>query len=487
MSGPPIDARFQYRAKMESRGGIRQSMFGTELNVLEPVNVIESPQPRQIDFDISAKRPILCEQNTRLVMTGVFEEKGVAEDAVWVPIKIAEAADVMVQPLFFEQLIRSFELYCDNQLIKTWDEPSYVGFFLNMFMYWCMDPLLKRILCPQACHPANGIPTTAKSWNFAATGDWIKYAPSIFTEGLISFTWVPLFVFPFYQGSNWIMDKSPPCCVPINHLGKFTFRITFKDNWTGIFRKRLAANAKSYRFNLTKCQMVIEEVRMNPTLERSLYQSSKKTLAFPGVTRLAQTETPSMGAYTHLAKFSSIYMPEGIFIYALDKKVVGGTYKFGDMPAGVWGPMFARHNLIDCAVEFAGVGMALKEPNMFQINDDLMDPINTLDHMGAHAPFGMLTDPARFTLDAVQNGFAKTDFPHVHYNLCVGSGSERMVPALTDDPNIVTKMGDLVVKLKFGDGGAPQDMMYIVYVYYTDVNIMLDMKTKRFYAAYELR
>lgn len=210
-------------------------------------------------------------------------------------------------------------------------------------------------------------------------------------------------------------------------------------------------------------------------------------LNFPGVTRLAQAETPTTGTYSHNVRFSSVYMPEGIFIFALDKKVVGGTYKFSDTADTVFGPIFAKHNLTDSNVEFAGAKMALSEPNMFQVRKDTIDLKNLLDHIGACSPFGLAVNPDRFTLDAVRNGFVNTDFPHVYYNLCVNSKGERMVPALSDDPQIVNKMGELFIQLKFADGGVPQDLVYVVYIYYTDVNIMLDMKTKRFAAAYELR
>ena len=480
-----IDKRFRYDAHSESRGGLKQSVYGSEFTVIEPVNVLEA-QPRQVDFDITTKRPILCEHNTKFIIDGLFEEK--AEDGEWTPMTAAASANIMVVPNFFEQLIRSFEMYNDNHLIKTSDEPAYVGFFLNMYLYWSMNPILKKLLCPEPCHPGNGIPKKAKGWSFADGSEWREYAKHIFTGTEIRFSWVPLFVFPFFQGSNWILNETPPGCVPINHLGKFTFRLTFKDNWSSIFRKLAAVNNKSYRFKLTKLQLVVEEVRMNPSLERALYQTSKKTLAFPGVTRLAQAESPANGTYTHNVRFNTVYMPEGIFIFALNKNVVGGTYKFEDMAAGVYGPIFSSHNLIDSNVEFCGIKLALTEPNMFQVKKDIIDLKNMLDHIGPHAPFGMITNSDLFTLDAVSNGFENTDFPHVFYNLCVsGNDSTRIVPALTDDPGTVNKMGELFIQLKFADGGAKQDTVYIVYIYYSDVSMLLDLKNKRFYTEYELR
>ena len=489
-SGVPanVDARFQYRAQLESRGGVRQNMYNTEVSYIEPTNVLEEVN-RQIDFDITTKRPVLFEHNTKMQIAGCFQQKAIGDAAVWTNSPAAEYANVQVSPVFWEDLLRSpGEVFNNHQLLKTSDEPSYVPFALNKYIYWSMEPTLKKILAPEACHPINGIPQKAKSWNWEADGEWKKYADTIFTGAEIKFTWVPLFVFPFYQGSNWIVDKVSPGCVPINHLGKFTYRLTFKDNQDCIFRKKNPiANTKSYRFLLTRCKLMVEEVRMNPALERSLYQTSKKTLCFPGVTKLATAETVPTGVYTHNVRFESIYMPEGIFIFALNKKVVGGTYKFSDMGAADFGPLFSAHNMIDTNVEFAGVKLALTEPNQFQVNKDVLDLKVMLDHMGPRSPFGILTDPDKFTLASVTNGFAATDFPHVYYNLCVGSGSDRMVPALTEDAGLVNKIGDLILQLKFGREGAPADLIYVVYIYYTDVNMMLDLRNKRFSCAYALR
>ena len=110
-----------------------------------------------------------------------------------------------------------------------------------------------------------------------------------------------------------------------------------------------------------------------------------------------------------------------------------------------------------------------------------------LDYLGDKSPFGIMTDEKKFNLPLVANGFSTSDFPHVYYNLCVGNGRDRMVPALTDDANLVTKMGDLTLQLKFGANGAPADLIYIVYIFYTDVNVMLDQKNKRFISPHGLR
>jgi hypothetical protein len=479
-----VDARFQYKAKQESKGGQKQSIYSTEVSYIEPTNVLEE-NVRQIDFDITTKRPVMFEHNTKLEIQGFFQRRAAADNSEWETIPAADAANVVVEPNWWEKLLRSpGEVYNNHQLIKTSDEPNYVPFHLNTFLYWSMEPTFKKLLCPQPCHPGNGIPTKANDWDRGvATSNWRVYAPEIFKATKISFTWVPLFVFPFYQGSNWILNGDPPGCVPINTLGKFTYRLTFRDNQDYIFKKP-DTNTYTYRFKLEKIRLMIEEVRMNPALERTLYTTGKRSLSFPGVTKLARVETVPAAVYTHNVKFENIHLPEGIFIFALNKKVVGGTYKYNDAANG---PLFSQHNLTDTNVEFAGVKYALVEPNMFQVNKDSLDLKLLLDYLGDKSPFGIMTDEKKFNLPLVANGFSTSDFPHVYYNLCVGNGRDRMVPALTDDANLVTKMGDLTLQLKFGANGAPADLIYIVYIFYTDVNVMLDQKNKRFISPHGLR
>jgi hypothetical protein len=478
-----VDSRFAYKAKQESKGGQKQNIYSTEVHYIEPTNVLED-FVRQVDFDITTKRPVLFEANTKLEITGVFQRKAAEDGSAWEAVPAADADKVVVEPNWWEKLLRSpGEVYNNHQLIKTSDEPNYIPFHLNTFLYWSMHPNYKKLLCPQPCHPGNGIPSKAKDWKIDANSAWRGYAPHIF-NGKFTFTWVPMFVFPFYQGSNWILDKNFPGCVPINTLGKFTYRLTFRDNQDYIFKK-IETNTYTYRFKLDKIRIMIEEVRMNPSLERSLFVTGKKTLLYPGVTKMARVETVPAAVYTHNVKFENISLPEGIFIFALNKKVVGGTYTYNDAPNG---PLFSKHNLIDTNVEFAGVKYALVEPNMFQVNKDAMDCKLLYDYIGKnHTPFGILTNEKNFDLDVVNNGFDVTDFPHVYYNLCVGSGRDRMVPALTDDANLVNKTGDLTLQLKFGTTGAPADLTYIVYIYYTDVNLMLDQKNKRFISPQGLR
>ena len=45
-----------------------------------------------------------------------------------------------------------------------------------------------------------------------------------------------------------------------------------------------------------------------------------------------------------------------------------------------------------------------------------------------------------------------------------------------DNGSCITKTGNLDLTIKFGTDGATSDVTYFVYIFYTDVNMLLDMK-----------
>ena len=129
-----------------------------------------------------------------------------------------------------------------NYHAKQHDEPLNVGSHLDQFVYWAMDPILKKHLCFEDCHPGNAVPDGKGDWTFNAKeklSSWQKYSKSIFKSGPIKFHWTPLFFFPLYQGSNHVYDdKGPPRCLPIPYVGKLQLRLSLKDNFNIIFKKK---------------------------------------------------------------------------------------------------------------------------------------------------------------------------------------------------------------------------------------------------------
>ena len=89
----------------------------------------------------------------------------------------------------------------------------------------------------------------------------------------------------------------------------------------------------------------------------------------------------------------------------------------------------------------------------------------------------MKMDPSKINLGEIKNGAEGTPYPCAFINLCNFGDTSRIVPILSDG-NIMSKDLDLKIKLEFQEGGSETNAAYIIYLYYTDVNLVLDTRTK---------
>ena len=376
-------------------------------------------------------------------------------------------------------LVKNIELFHLNYHAKQNDEPLNVGSHLDQLLYWGMDPVLKKHLCFEDCHPGNAVPNKKGDWMFNAnedTSSWQKYSKSIYKTGPIKFHWTPLFFFPLYQGSNHVYDdKGPPRCVPIPYVGKLQLRLSLKDNFDVIFRKN-ANVTKEYRFVLKNVDLVCEEARLNPLIEKKLFQSSNRTLTYNGITKLAHAETVPAATFNFQTRFESVPMPESVLIFCLPKTVQGDAYNFNTWTPAV--PLFNKHNIDYVTLSYGGMNFTLKEPHFGSLNNDLIEMKNLMDY-AKYGPFGMFFAPKRLTSANLKNGFSDTDFPHVFLNLCPSGTNSRIIPLL-DSGSILQNNHDLNVTLKFKGDGAQENSIYVIYLIYTGTNMLLDLKEKRF-------
>jgi hypothetical protein len=95
------------------------------------------------------------------------------------------------------------------------------------------------------------------------------------------------------------------------------------------------------------------------------------------------------------------------------------------------------------------------------------------------------------TPQSAVNGFRNTDFPHVALHLVQTDGLEegqpraRTVPLLTNSTVLTGKPKELILNLKFRNPlGSPADASFIVYLGYTDTNMIF--KDKKFFSPYGL-
>jgi hypothetical protein len=88
-------------------------------------------------------------------------------------------------------------------------------------------------------------------------------------------------------------------------------------------------------------------------------------------------------------------------------------------------------------------------------------------------PFGMTMDPDKITLANIKNGGENTPYPHVYINFCNYGNKTRIQPiAYGMNPK---DERELQVNFIFGPEGATRDVTYIIYYFYTDNNLLLNL------------
>ena len=457
------------------RAGTRQHLQGSDYVTFEPFNKVE-PNPTVVEIEIAASQTLLCGPMTRIQIKGTFESKAAAAGD-WEPVVAADAVNVIVAPGGQLHHIREIALFHGNQKLITSDEGRHVAPYLDAYLYAHMNPLAKKLLCPQACHPANGVPTKRGGWKIG-TDEWTAFAKNIFTGKALTFDYIPLHFFPFFQRSDFLVDNAFPSPIPLPVLGKLTLRITFNDDLSLIFAKK-ADNTKLYRFAYEEIRVVTELARLQPTFERQFY-TKKSLLPYAGVTRLMLSENITSTSVNHKCKFQNIPLPEGLFIFALPKKVIQGSFSFQENTDG---NVFSDHKINAVQFSYGGQPYYLKEPNMSMITNDSMEVKQLLDHL-SRPPFNMKMDPKTLTLASIEDGAKSTAFPHVYLNFCnYGPGKNRLIP-LSNDGSILAQKNDLELNLQFSGDGAPANTTYMLYAFYSDVNLILDMRTRTFHSPY---
>ena len=455
--------------------GTKQALQGSDYVKIEPTSKIES-FPAQVDFELPNKKCLLFGQMSKFRIQGGFQKQAAA-NAAWANCKAEEKDKVFLAPNWFEMLIKEVAIFHNHYKVASSSETRFIAPFLNAYLYQNMDPVTKKLLCPQAAHPAHCVPKLDEKWDINCKG-WIDYAAAVFCDKNISFEYTPLLTFPFYQGSNFVSDaESMPRLLPMPNLGRIQIRFTFFDSQDHIFRKA-EANTANYRFIFNSFDLILEEARLSLPFEKQ-FLGSKKLVPYPGVTRLQLVEPVPNSNSTYRCKFQDILMPEALFVFCLPKTVASGTYKFS---AGDETNVFAAHNIASLDLSFDGKRFALREPHLGTYADDEMDTKQLFDHL-AIPPFGIHQDASKLTFHHVAEGSQNTAFPHVYIPLITGPDRQRVIPAL-DDGSCIMRKADLDVSIKFTKKNSTDNSVYVVYAVYTDVATIYDPKSNYFYSPY---
>jgi hypothetical protein len=469
-----FDPRLEYVNLPTWQQHKQQRLLGSDYVVIEPNNSLDEV-PTQVEFEINNSAPLLFGPMSKFQIKGHFDTRATDADD-WTLCTAADASNVLLAPNWFEMLIKSVDVFHNNQRISASDEARFIPAHLNAMLYAYMEPTAKKLLCPQPLHPGYCVPADKDSWKLDAE-PYDSYAKRVFINQAIRFNYVPIFQFPFYQGSNFLTDGSAPRMVPLQNLGKLSVRFTFFDKQDHIFRNK-ANHTKKYRFSFMAFNLILEEARLAPTFERTLLTA--KQLAFPGVTRLQLVESIPTGTATYKTRFQDICMPESLLIFCLDKHVASGTYSFATSTKE---NVFLPHNISAVDLSFDGKRFSLKEPHLGNFRNDIIEPKALFDHL-AVPPFGVNLDPTVATFTKLEDGGDNSAYPHIYIPLVHYSGDKsRLIPAM-DDGSCVSKRADLNIDFKFARNNSTENAVYVIYAIYTDVAIILDLKNKYFTSPY---
>ena len=482
------DLRFAFDGPPPWRSGGKQYLQGTDFITMHPKHSM-TDRPLRLKWQLKSQNPLLFDWNTRFSVEGEFQTRDTEADA-WHSCTPAESADVMVLPNWFGILVRKLELHHSQQsgLVSQHDEPFNVGNHLEQFLYWAMDPLLKKQLCSEACHPGYSVPNHRGDWTFdpdEAVSSWQKYSKTIFVTGPIKFHYTPLFFFPLFQGSNHAYDqRGPPRCLPVPYIGEVQVEMELHVNTDRIFKKRgeipaqgereaVPACTKEYRFHLERVDLICEEARLNPLIEKKLFQSSQKTLSYLGVTKIVRAETVQGNSLQFQSKFENVFMPESLVIYCLPRSVSSEVYKFSD-----WNgtdPFLLKHNIDSVSFSYGEKPLSHSSPDFGNICNDFVD-LKRMVEYEKFPPFGLKLAQNRVTRANLKNGWEDTDFPHVFVNLCPSGPDSRILTT----PEGNSKKQDFTVTMKFKGEGSVPAALYVVTLIYTRTNMQLDLREKTF-------
>ena len=469
-----IDSRFVYAEPPKWKQGQKQFLWGSEYLTILPT----TKSPTLYEFELPTGSTLLFGNQTGFYVKGSFQFKEAnAADSTFATVPATAATEVALVPNWFEHLLKDPQLYHGNMPLNPHDVPRYSDAFLNSYLYAHLFPDTQKCLLPELYSPGRCVGRNSTDISLSdTTSMWQKYAPNIFGKRKVEFKYVPLHTFPFMQQTNFCTDGRPPAAVPLQVLQKMTIQLQFKENQEGIFLKE-SSNTKEYRFKIDTIELIVEEARINPSMERS-FLNQKGMIYYSGLTKFAMTENINSGVLQHRLRFQDVPVPEGLFIFALPKTALSGTYKHSTVNAKV----FKDHNIQEVDIHFNNMPLAIKSPHIGEVNLHIMEIKQMMDHY-EHPPFGVLQDPNNITLDAIKEGGKNTAFPHIYIPLCPSGKETRIVPVGADG-QIVNKNGDLDVSIKFITGGAA-DATYLVYIFYTDVNMVLDLSSQTFSPVYK--
>ena len=472
-----LEQQFEFATPENWKRGQSQKVQAVSYKVHNKSHFIGTENaPSCVEFKLKEDEIFSFGPQSRFRITGQFQKRnGVGE---WAPCEPADSEKVTLIPNWFEMFIKDLDIFHGNTKVVSSGEDRFVSQYINAWKYNFMNTEQKKLLCPEASHCGNGVPSTLTGWSLTAESEWRKYAASIFLGAGESFTfsWIPLDTQPFFQYANYFQNGLIPKILPMPILSPLLIRFNFIDNQSNLFKIVAPippALANQFRFVLKDFRYVGEHLRLNKQFQTSIL-NRRSLLHFPGVTRIIQQEIIPAESATYKSVIQKVPFPEGFIIFCLPKDVSSGNYDYGKSTDGT---VFVKNNIKKVSFAYGDETFFLTEPNLGNIRDPIIESKLFTD-MLMSAPFGLKVDSAKITLDTIHNGFESGPYPMVYVNLTnFGDKFSRVIPFLNDG-SCLNKNNDLSITMSFNTALSKADVTYYICLFYTDFNMILDLKKK---------
>jgi len=192
---------------------------------------------------------------------GVFECKNnvQAGDDTFTAVPLGDYDKIQLVPNWFEHCIKSVDVCYGNDIIRSSNVPRTGDIFLNTYLYSAMDLEIKDQAFPQKANPVYSVPTLQDGWSMNENSEWHSYSKAVFGRSHVEFHYVPSFVFPFYQPSDYQKreEQQEPILLPVQMLKSMSMNLNFTEKFDHIFKKS-ELNTKVYRFRVTSVNLCLE-------------------------------------------------------------------------------------------------------------------------------------------------------------------------------------------------------------------------------------
>lgn len=455
------------------REAFKQDIQSSEYKVID-ANKYDPENPNQIQFELTSDRVWSFGPNTRFEIQGSFQ-KLLDAATEWVPMEEADVAKVQVMPNFLEACFKQLDVFHGDLRLTYNDGNQYITPFLNAFLYNYMDKDQKKMLMIRDYDTGHAVPSDLNGWDFAGA-DWAKIGPLLFAGKAIDIDYVPLHVPPFFQHANYFEPGKEQICLPMPIMNTLTVRFTMHEHQANIFKKKVLADKTKYRFRFDLFQLHVEVLRLNPRFQEA-FLKQLKPIEYPGVTRIMRHETVTNKAQVFDHKIQNISFPEGVFIFAVPTGVLSGNWPYQNNTDS---NVFSAHNIASLSFTYGKNVYFYDQPNIGIFKPDIIKKKLFFDYLKT-PPFGVKFDPEKIKIDNILG--KGTPYPHIYVNFCNSDGS-RILPRVIPEKNILAGENNLEVHLVFEPEGAAANVTYIFYYFFTDQNIIFDMKARDFYSPY---